>query len=602
MSCFASRDSLLVPALKKRYGKTHWFGKELIRSCFWDNRMELWSVLAEILLLVGLAFAFGTLSKRLRQSPIIGYLAAGVVAGPVLFNKNAVTTMAELGVDLMLFSIGLEFSVSRLKAMGSRILGAGVLQIVLTALLFVPLLFLAFPLGRSLTLGILLSFSSTAVVLRVLIENTMLDSVRGRIALAILLVQDLAVVPFLLVLSFFNPASQETHILIQAVKTVAGAAGLIFIFYLAFYQMIPKLMMTRGFFAERELVVLLAILSALGAIWGAHALGLSPALGAFIAGMLLGESPFASQIRSDIGSIRILFLTLFFTSIGMLLDPRWMLSHIHLVAISTLLIFFIKTLAASGSAFIAGLTRRQALTTGITLAQIGEFSLVAASTAAQNRIIGEEILTFVVGVTVLSLFLTPYLVVYAQPLAGFLLKRLAGERSIPEEESRSGAPDMVCGICIIGFGPAGQRVAEALMKKNWQPEIIELNPISAKKAQDMGLIVHQGDATSLDFIKHCRIEGFRVVVIAIPDPSSAQTLIRHVRTLSSECILVVRARYDITCQSLKAAGADILVNEENLVGEKLAEALSAVMEKDGTWEMACGIAGSHAEPKPSKES
>ena len=106
MSCFASRDSLLVPALKKRYGKTHWFGKELIRSCFWDNRMELWSVLAEILLLVGLAFAFGTLSKRLRQSPIIGYLAAGVVAGPGLFNKNAVTTMAELGVDLMLFSIG----------------------------------------------------------------------------------------------------------------------------------------------------------------------------------------------------------------------------------------------------------------------------------------------------------------------------------------------------------------------------------------------------------------------------------------------------------------------------------------------------------------
>jgi CPA2 family monovalent cation:H+ antiporter-2 len=352
-------------------------------------------------------------------------------------------------------------------------------------------------------------------------------------------------------------------------------------------------MMTRGVFTERELVVLLAILSALGAIWGAHTLGLSPALGAFLAGMLLGESPFASQIRADIGSVRILFLTLFFTSIGMLLDPRWMLSHIHLVLLSTVVIFFLKTATAAGGALFAGISRTQAVATGITLAQIGEFSLVAASVAAQNRIIGEETLALVVGVTVLSLFLTPYMVVYAEPLAKWMETRLAGKKSITAFESLSENSGKPCGIAIIGFGPAGRRVAEALLKKNQHPEVIELSPASAQKAQDMGLRVHQGDATSLEFLEHCGMQRFQIVVVAVPDPATARTLIHHVRTLTTGTILVVRARYDISCQSLKETGADVLVNEESLVGEKLAESLLNLMEKDGMWEMACGISGSN---------
>lgn len=563
--------------------------------------MELWSMLAEILFLVGLAFAFGTLAKRFKQSPIIGYLAAGAVAGPLLFNKDAVTGIAELGVDLMLFSIGLEFSVNRLRAMGSRVLGAGILQILLTALLFFPLMFLIFPFGRSLALSVLIAFSSTAVVLRVLIEKTMLDSVRGRIALGILLVQDLAVVPFLLALSLFSPAAEGTHFLIPVIRTLFGTAGLVLVFYIAFYQLIPKLLMARGFFAERELVVLLAILSALGSIWGAHAIGLSPALGAFIAGMLLGESPFASQIRADIGSIRILFLTLFFTSIGMLLDPGWMISHIHLVVLSTIVIFFIKTTTAAGSALLANVTRRQALAIGITLAQIGEFSLVAASVATQNGIIDEETMALVVGVTVLSLFLAPYMVTYAEPISRFMEKRFAGKRSFTQNELLPEEPVRPCGICIIGFGPAGRRVADALLKRNQHPEVIELNPVSAQKAHDMKLIVHQGDATSLEFLEHCNMGRFQIVVVTVPDPSTAQTLIRHVRTLSADAVLVVRARYAVSCRALKAMGADVLVNEENLVGEKLAESLLQLMEKDGMWEMACGISGTHASEPPSSE-
>ncbi len=566
-----------------------------------DLTMALWPVLAEILFLVCLAFALGILMKKLRQSPIIGYLAAGAVAGPLLFNKEAVTTIAELGVDLMLFSIGLEFSLKRLKAMGSRIFGAGVLQIVFTALVFFPLVLTAHSVGQALTLCILVAFSSTAVVLRVLIEKTMLDSVRGRVSLGILLVQDLAVVPFLLALSLFSPASENTFSLVPVVTTLAGTAGLILVFYVLFYKLIPKLLLSRGLFADRELVVLSAILSALGAIWVAHTLNLSPALGAFIAGMLLGESPFASQIRADIGSIRILFLTLFFTSIGMLFAPRWMLANLPLVLISTFVVLFGKAAVAAGSARVTGLPRRQALAVGITLAQIGEFSLVAASTAAQNRIIGEEILALVVSVTILSLFLTPYLVIHAEAIAEFLERRFARRTTPTGVVSAEKPSSLPCGVCIVGFGPAGRRIAEALLKRNFPPEIIELNPVSAKKAEAMGLTVHRGDATSLEFLAHCGIEGFRVVVIAIPDPSASQTLIRHIRSLSAECTLVVRARYDMACQALRAAGADILINEEDLVGKKLAEALLAAMEKDGMWKLACGIAGAREDQAPYPE-
>ncbi|MEN8807698.1 MAG: cation:proton antiporter [Desulfobacterales bacterium] len=183
------------------------------------------------------------------------------------------------------------------------------------------------PVKSAVVLGAIAALSSTAVVLRVLVDRAEIDSVRGRNALGILLFQDIAVVPLVILVSVLRNGNSGGPFLPLLLKTLGSAAGIAIVFYLLFYRVFPLMMSAAGIFANRELFVLLTIAAAIGSIWAAHYLNLSPALGAFLAGMLLGESPYGTQIRADIGSIRTLFVTLFFTSVGMLADPRWFASH-----------------------------------------------------------------------------------------------------------------------------------------------------------------------------------------------------------------------------------------------------------------------------------
>ena len=283
--------------------------------------MELWHFLSELVMLLGGAFVLGAMAQRLRQSPIVGYLLAGAVIGPLLFNAEVVNQTAELGVALLLFSIGLEFSFGRLRQMGRMAFGGGSVQVVATVV--VATLILARPLGvaQAFTIGAIVSLSSTAVVMRVLVDRGEVDSVRGRNCLAILLLQDIAIVPLVIMVSLFSPAAADLNIALHILKIVGAALGLALVFYLLLYRVVPLLLTIRGLFANRELTVLLALAVALGSAWAAHAMDISPALGAFVAGMLLGESPFATQIRADIGAIRTVMVTLFFASVGMLAKP-----------------------------------------------------------------------------------------------------------------------------------------------------------------------------------------------------------------------------------------------------------------------------------------
>lgn len=310
----------------------------------------MWNLLAEILLLISTAFVLGALAQRLKQSPILGYLMAGTIIGPLLFNSRAVFDVAELGVALLLFSIGLEFSFRRLKSMGIVALVGGSLQVVMTLGIFTGLLSIFMPVKSAVALGAIATLSSTAVVLRVLVDRAEIDSVRGRNALGILLFQDIAVVPLVILVSVLSKGNSGGPFLILLLKTLGSAAGIAIVFYLLFYRVFPLMMSSSGIFANRELFVLLTIAAAIGSIWAAHSLNLSPALGAFLAGMLLGESPYATQIRADIGSIRTLFVTLFFTSVGMLADPRWFASHWPLVFMWLSVVLAVKLSSSISSA------------------------------------------------------------------------------------------------------------------------------------------------------------------------------------------------------------------------------------------------------------
>ena len=556
--------------------------------------MEFWLLIAEVILLLGSAFVLGALAQRLKQSAILGYLLAGTLLGPLLFNKQAVVEVAELGVALLLFSIGLEFSLSRLRRMGTFAIFGGLLQVSITLILFTVLFRFAYPLSQALALGAMVALSSTAIVLRMLVDRSEIDSFRGRNALGILLLQDVAIVPLVLGVTLLGSGQGLEGVGLQLAKTIGAAAGLVLVFYLLFYQIIPRLLSTT-LFTNRELVVLLTIVLATGAAWSAHALGLSPALGAFLAGILLAESPFANQVRSDIGSIRVLFVTLFFTSIGLLADPLWFLDNWPTVLFWLLMVFIGKTIVIYGLGLLFKMGHRAALATGITLAQIGEFSFVLADVAVSGRLISSDVFALVISVTILSMFMGPYMVAFAEPLANGLFHRIR-----PSHEHRftsTMATQVECArrIVVIGFGPAGQKVAEALQAEALNPEIVELNPANATLANEKKMTVHIGDATSADLLVHIGLPEAGLVVVTLPDPRTAQNIIKTVRQLAPDSFIIARSRYHIANHDLRRAGANVTVDEEQTVGIHLAEEVVHVLRQSDREALACALAGTPPE-------
>ena len=532
--------------------------------------MEIWETLAKLVLLLTVAFVLGVGAQRLKQSAIIGYLLAGTILGSALFNRETLVHWGELGVSLLLFSIGLEFSFGRLKRMGSVALLGGILQVVVTLALFALIFSFRSTAGPAVAWGEMVAVSSTAIVLRILMDRAEIDSVSGRTALSILLVQDIAVVPLVLSLTVMSHGGSARDIALQIGQTIGAAGGMVAVFYGLFYHLIPRLLMRRGLFADRELVVLLAIILSFGSAWTAHALGLSPALGAFLAGMLLAESPFSSQIRADIGSLRTLFVTLFFTSVGMLADPKWFLANWQEVLLWLGVVFSGKALIIFGICVVFKMSPVSALAAGITLAQIGEFSFVLATEAKNGGLIDGHIFSLAVSVTILSMFLAPYMVTYARPAARRIVGLFSPSGRPPAVEPEAGSPAQTAGIFIVGFGPAGRKVARALLEKGIQPHVIELNPRSVKAALRMGLKVHLGDASHTDIITHAGIHGACVIVVTVPDPRSAKRILQNIHALSPASSVIVRSRYHIATRELWELGAAFAVDEENVVGRELA--------------------------------
>jgi CPA2 family monovalent cation:H+ antiporter-2 len=551
----------------------------------------MWHLLMEVVLILSIAFVLGAVAQKLKQSAIIGYLIAGAVVGPLLFNTEAVRQVAELGVALLLFSIGLEFSFSRLKNLGSIALVGGTLQVSITLAIFALLLIPFLNISTSVALGAMAALSSTAVVLRVLVDRAAIDSVYGRNALGMLLLQDIAVVPLVLLVSVLTQGGGAGDIALQLGRSLGAALLLVAAFYLLFYHLVPRILMAQGLFANRELVVLLAIIIALGSVWVAHSLGLSPALGAFLAGMLLAESPFATQIRSDIVSIRTLFVTLFFTSVGMLAEPLWLVQHLHWVVAGLVLVFGIKALIIFLIARYFDNGAVQSLATGFALAQVGEFSFVLAAAAHEGALISSDLLALVLSVTILSLLLAPYMVVNAEKWAELVLTRIFRGKGLQPKPTHEHPASGQMHVLIIGFGPAGQQVAEALANHDVHSHVIELNPHTASKARQMGLHVHIGDATSRDVLNHVGIQIICAAVITLPDPKTCRDVIANLRFLLPDIPILTRSRYHRYLTDLQNRGATVVVDEESVVGETLANDLIALMSKPGQEAMACALSG-----------
>lgn len=560
--------------------------------------MTLWLYIMELVMLLGGAFVLGALAQRLRQSPIIGYLLAGTIVGPLLFNPDALNQTAELGVSLLLFSIGLEFSFGRLKSMGRMAFGGGTVQVAATLSLVTAIMIVPMGTAQALTLGAIVALSSTAVVMRVLVDRAEIDSVRGRSCLAILLLQDIAIVPLVIMVSLLTPSGAETSVAMHILKIAAAAGGLVVVLYVLLLKIAPALLSVKGLFANRELSVLLAVSVGLGATWAAHSLGISPALGAFVAGMLLGESPFANQIQSDIGALRTIMVTLFFASVGMLLQPMFFLRQLHWILLAGATLFILKSAVIYIVTRLFGLDHRHALATGISLGQIGEFALVLSGSALQGGLFDKTTFDFILSTIIVLMFATPYMVAGAFPLA----RRLGPKGRNGSDGAAAPASGAERRVLVIGFGPAGRQVVQHLKDHQLEPVIIDVNPQSRKEAAQMGLTLHLGDAANEEILAHAGAAGACMAVVTVPDPSTAVGVVRTLRRLHPRLAIAARCRYNRHLPALQNAGADIVVDEETSIGHLLAHRIVDFMRDASGQTLACRLGGQTPHPPGESES
>ncbi|HUU84488.1 MAG TPA: cation:proton antiporter [Phycisphaerae bacterium] len=552
--------------------------------------MDMWAALLDVLILLFAALLLGTLCERLKQSAILGYLLAGTLLGPNALDwmpsHRAVATIAELGATLLLFTIGLEFSWRRLRNIGPIALGGGTLQVVITgAVVAGACIALGVDTRASLVLGAMAALSSTACVVRLLVARAEIDSIHGRHALGILLLQDIAVVPLVLFITLLGDGGSGGAIGWEAGRAVAVAVAATGAMYLLLKYAMPRLITATELARNRELPILLAIATALGAAWIAHRVGVSPMLGSFIAGLLLAESPFAVQIRADVSSLRTLFVTLFFSSIGMVADPVWVFDHVSLVLAAVAAVVLCKAAVVFGVARLFRSRPGQAAATAVCLAQVGEFSFVLAEIARERGLIDGGLFKLGISATVATLFLTPYLVRWAPRIAVAVSRLSAPGRRAPLASDRAAThpqADLIGHVVIVGFGPAARRVAEAMQPLHASRlVVVELNSRTAATARDFGLRAYVGDATRTEILEHVSVQTAACVVVTIPDPTTARQVVERVRSLSPQTPIIARARYHVHRHDLIRSGAAVAVDEEDEVGLRLA---SVVLEMSGAME------------------
>jgi CPA2 family monovalent cation:H+ antiporter-2 len=534
--------------------------------------VDLWLILRDIVVLLSASLLIGGLFSRLGQSPLVGYLLAGMMLGGpgsihAVSSESEIEAIAELGVALLLFGLGLEFSLDRLKKLGAKPLLGGALQVVLTILLVLGGgLAFGFAVKESIAFGVMVALSSTAVVLRMLMERGETEMPHGRNSLAVLLTQDIAVVPLALLMTILGGEGTAVGVAGDVGKLLMMTGGLI-VGLFVLNKIAVLALGTLTLHRNRELTVIFAVVAGLGAAWVSHYAGVSPALGAFIAGMLLGSSAFATQIRADISPLRIVLLTLFFGAAGMVADPIWILYNWHVVAVVFILLTVGKLLVIWVIFLGLGQSTRVAAATGLCLAQIGEFAFVLGSIGKANGVVSPDMYALVVSVTIFSFILSAFLVPMAPRFGNRVAQLLQSARQPSDGKAElEKSPDVV----IIGFGPAGEKAARPLIDKGVQVTVIDLNRVGIRRAQQLGFRGELGDATQSVVLEHARLQECKAVVITVPHHESSMTILEHVRKHAPHVHVIVRARHQLNTAAFVAAGANAVAGDEEQVGESLA--------------------------------
>jgi CPA2 family monovalent cation:H+ antiporter-2 len=517
-----------------------------------------------ILILLGVAVVLVALFRYLRLPQILAYLCAGIVVGPYgmgwIPDLEGTRTLAEFGLVFLMFTVGLEFSLPKLMAMKSVVFGLGGAQVLISCLVFgfVAWLF-DVPAGGAVVIGGMLAMSSTAIVMKLLTEQLEQNSRHGRHAISVLLFQDLVVVPFLIVIPALAGDMR------QSVWAALGWAFLKSVLVLVGIFLVGRWML-RPFFHEvasarlREYFMLAVLLLTLGSAWVTEAAGLSMALGAFLAGMMLGETEYRHQVEGDILPFRDILLGLFFVTIGMMLDLGAMQELWPWVLVSVVAIVIFKTLLILGLGKLFAMETGVALRTGLVLSQVGEFAFALILQANQYQLFSARVSQIVLASIILSMMLAPLIVRYSGRIAKWLVPGYtrAREGNLGEIRAEAGTHKHVI---VCGYGRSGQNLAWMLEQEGIDYLALDLDPVRVRDARDAGKPVVYGDAARRDVLEAAGLPRATALAISFYDVSLALKILDTTRLLRPDMPVIVRTMDDAALEKLKAAGATEVVPE-----------------------------------------
>lgn len=511
-------------------------------------------------ILVLLASAVGVVAffRMLNLPPLLGYLMVGVLVGPhalgwVQESEDA-SRLAEFGVVFLMFSIGLEFSLLRLFQMRRIVFGLGLVQVVLTLVIVVGAsLVFGFDWRVGVVLGSVMAMSSTAIVVRLLADRLQLDTPHGREILGVLLLQDLAVVPLLIVV----PALSGSN---EALTVTLGVALLKAILILAVLLFLGQQVMRRWFHIvarrrSHELFILNVLLITLGLAWLTERAGLSLALGAFLGGMLIAETEYRHQVEEDIKPFRELLLGLFFVTVGMLLDLRVVASQLGTVLALFLIPVAVKFLMVAGLSRLLGAAPGTALRTALGLAQLGEFGLVIVALAADSAILDPQLSQVVVAAILLSMFTAPVLLHYSDSIVMRFARSEWMLRSLELHRIAAQSIATERHVVICGYGRTGQRLAHLIEQENIGYVALDPDPERVRGAAAAGERVVFGDASRRETLIAAGLARASALVITFSDTKAAMKILHHAHALNPGLPVIVRTIDDSDLDQLIAAGA-----------------------------------------------
>ncbi len=524
-------------------------------------------LLNDIVIIFGLSIAILFICHRLRVPAIVGFLLTGILAGPyglgLVKAVHEVEILAEVGVVLLLFTIGIEFSLARLLQIKKSVLIGGSIQVLLTLLVtFVIARQLGQPIGESIFMGFLISLSSTAIVLKLIQERAEVDSPHGRTTLGILIFQDIIIIPMILVTPLLAGATGDSGE--SVLLLIAKGIGIIGLVIVSAKWVVPQVLYQIARTRSQELFLLGVVVICLAVAWITSSAGLSLALGAFLAGLIISESEYSHQALGNILPFRDVFTSFFFVSIGMLLDIGFLFRQPGTIALIALAVLVLKSIIASFATVLLAFPLRTSILVGLALGQVGEFSFILSKTGVEYGLLAGNTYQTFLAFSVLSMAATPFIITLAPRLADIILRLPLPKRLIsgfyPVSEIKVEVKKHH--LIIIGFGVNGRNVARAARVAGIPYAIIEMNPETVRSEQAQGEPIYYGDATREAVLQHTNIKDARIVVAAINDPTATRRIAEIIRRLNPKVHLIVRTRYLQEVKPLYELGADEVIPEE----------------------------------------